>query len=154
MQRKRKLRIIGTGEHLIDTIYIDNAALAHVQAFETMLKKPHAIGGKAYFLSQDQPISIREFIDQLLNTAGLPPVRKTMSPRLALFAGWLLPKVYKLFRVKKEPPLSLFVVKHLLNAHWYDISAAKRDFGYVPFISIEEGMRRLKEWVEENLPSR
>lgn len=147
-RRKGKLRLLGTKDHLVDTIYVDNAASAHIQALEAMLRDRTVVGGKAYFLSQDQPITIREFMNRLLQTGGLEPVDKTINTNLALFAGWLLQTVYKLFNIKSEPQVTLFVAKQLSSPHWYDISAAKRDFGYVPKVSIDEGMERLKEWVE------
>lgn len=150
-RRKGKLRLLGKGEHLVDTIYVDNAARAHIQAFEAMLEAPGSVGGKAYFLSQDAPISISEFMNRLLDTGELPPIDKTINARVALFAGWLLQTVYKLFRIKSEPQVTLFVAKQLSSPHWYDISAAKRDFGYSPQVSIDEGMKRLKDWVRENL---
>ncbi|HEU4903716.1 MAG TPA: hypothetical protein VFT06_13010, partial [Flavisolibacter sp.] len=58
--------------------------------------------------------------------------------------------VFRLFHVQSEPLLTPFVVKQLSSSHWYDISAAKRAFGYRPAITIEEGMKRMKEWVQAN----
>ena len=149
-RRKGKLRLLGKGEHLVDTIYVDNAALAHLHAFETMRNNPTAVAGKPYFLSQDAPISIREFTNRLLETGGLPPVDKTINPRLALWAGWVLERIFSIFNLKSEPPITTFIAKHLSTPHWFDISAAKRDFGYAPIVSIDEGMERLKEWVDTN----
>lgn len=147
-QRAGKLRLLGTGEHLIDTIYVDNAARAHVQALEMMQKDPTMIGGKAYFLSQDDPIAIREFINRMLATGGFPPVQKRIHPKVGLIAGKLLERAYRWFRISSEPPITSFVARQLSSPHWYDISAAKRDLGYQPQISIDEGMNRLKAWVE------
>ena len=56
----------------------------------------------------------------------------------------LLEGTYKLFGVNAEPPMTRFVAEQLSTSHWYDISAAKRDFGYTPRVSIEEGLQRLK----------
>jgi nucleoside-diphosphate-sugar epimerase len=36
------------------------------------------------------------------------------------------------------------------SAHYFDISAARRDFGYVPTITIEEGLRRLEAWIAKS----
>lgn len=150
-RRKNKLLTLGTATNLVDTTYIDNAAQAHLLALEAMLKNPVSVAGKAYFISQDEPISIREFIDRLLATGGLPPVNKSMNPKLALLASLVIESVFKGFNMKSEPPLTPFLVKQLSSSHWYDISAAKRDFGYLPAISIDEGMKRLKEWVDATL---
>jgi len=148
-RRQGRLRTLGSGDYLVDTIYIDNAARAHLQALEVMRQTPDNVGGKAYFLSQDDPIPVREFIDRLLDAGGLAPVDKTIHPQLALAAGWFLERFFRLFKIKSEPPVTTFVAKQLSSAHWYDISAAKRDLGYLPTVSINEGMDRLKEWVEE-----
>lgn len=148
-RRKDRLRLLGTGEYLVDTIYIDNAACAHLQALQAMRSQAAAVAGKVYFLSQDNPITIREFINRLLNTGGLPPVEKTINPKVALVAGWMLERVFRLLNVKAEPPITHFIAKNLSSPHWYDISAAKRDFGYIPTVSIDEGMKRLKQWIEE-----
>lgn len=147
-RRKNRLANIGRQDHWVDTIYVDNAAQAHLQAFEAMRRNPSAVGGKAYFLSQDQPVTIRDFIDRLLDTGSLPPVTKTMNPRLALFAGWLVQNLFRIFNPSGEPPVTTFVVRQLSCSHWYNISAAKRDFGYTPTISIDEGMKRVKEAIK------
>ena len=39
--------------------------------------------------------------------------------------------------------MTRFLALQLSTAHWYDISAAKRDLGYAPRVSIEEGMERI-----------
>jgi nucleoside-diphosphate-sugar epimerase len=50
---------------------------------------------------------------------------------------------WKLLRLKSEPPLTRWSAEHLSTAHWYDISAAKRDLGYTARVSIAEGLKRL-----------
>ena len=77
--------MLGKAQHLMDTIYVDNAAQAHLQAFEAMRKDPASVGGKAYFLSQDDPVPIRTFTNQLLATGGLPPVDKTIPTSIGRF---------------------------------------------------------------------
>jgi nucleoside-diphosphate-sugar epimerase len=67
---------------------------------------------------------------------------------VAYFAGAVLEGVYKTFGVEKEPPMTRFVAKQLATAHWYDISAARKDLGYAPEVSIEEGLGRLAVWLE------
>ncbi len=149
-RRKNKLRLLGSGDYLVDTVYIDNAAIAHLQAFEAMLRDPQSVGGKAYFISQDEPITIRDFINRLLDTGDLPPVDRSIQPKIALWVGWCLQTTYRLLKIQSEPLLTPFIAKQLSSSHWYDISAAKRDFGYQPTVSIDEGMNRLKAWVKTN----
>ena len=91
-----------------------------------------------------EPVEIWEMINRLLEAAGAPPVRRRMPVPLALVAAWLLETVQRLARHPEEPRLTRFVVRELSTAHWFDISAARRDLGYAPKVSIAEGLRRLR----------
>ena len=143
---KGALRKLGTRECLADTIYIDNAALAHIQAADHLdIGSP--VAGKAYFLSQGEPLPIWEVVNRILDAGGLPPVTRTISPVLAYRIGAVLEKVYTLFNLKGEPRMTRFVAKELSTSHWFDLSAARRDFGYQPEVSFDEGMERLREWL-------
>lgn len=145
--RAGKLRIIGNSLNRVDCIYIDNAAKAHLQVFAQLLVNPATVEGKTYFLSQGAPIPIAELINQLLASGGLPPVAKTLPPAIARFAGLFLEKMYHVFGFSGEPAITLFLAQQLSTAHWYDISAARRDLGYEAEVSLEEGMERLRAWI-------
>lgn len=144
VQRARagRLRRIGREPKLVDTTYVDNAAVAHVQAADR-LAPGSRVGGKAYFISQGEPEPLWDFVNRLLGAAGLPPVTRTASPRLAYTVGAILERVYGLLRLRGEPPVTRFVAKQLSTAHWYDLTAAKNDLGYAPAVSTEVGMERL-----------
>jgi nucleoside-diphosphate-sugar epimerase len=86
-------------------------------------------------------------VNRILAAAGLPPVTATISPRAAMFAARLCEGVWSTFRLAGEPPITRFVASELSTAHWFDISAARRDLGYVPEVSIEEGLQRLRGWL-------
>jgi nucleoside-diphosphate-sugar epimerase len=141
--RKGALRKIGIKPCLVDTIYIDNAARAHLQAADR-LAVGSPVAGKAYFLSQGEPLPVWEVVNRILAAGNLPPVRRTISPRLAYAAGALLETIYRLFSLSGEPRMTRFLAKELSTAHWFDLSAARRDFGYDPQVSFEEGMDRLQ----------
>ena len=145
---KGALRRIGTRECLADTIYIDNAALAHIQAADR-LDIGSTVAGNAYFLTQGEPLPIWDIVDRILEAGNIPPVTGTISPKLAYAVGWVMEKVYGVFGIKSEPRMTRFVAKELSTAHWFNISAAQRDFGYTPTVSFDEGMLRLKVWLAE-----
>lgn len=146
LARASRLRRVGRGTNLVDTIYIDNAAHAHLLA-EAALKNNPAISGKVYFISQDCPIALWEMIDLILAAGGKPPVKKSISPAAALLAGAVCEGLFKLFQIKKEPPMTRFVARELATSHWFNIAAAKRDLGYRPIVSMQEGLRRLAAWI-------
>ena len=143
--RAGRLRRIGNRPCLVDSVYIDNAALAHLLAAEHLLPGS-APAGKAYFITNGEPLPLWELVNRILACAGVPPVTKSVSPGAAYAAGWLLEKVYGLFQLSGEPPMTRFLAHELSTAHWFDISAARRDFGYAPEVSIDEGLACLKSW--------
>lgn len=144
--RKGALLRIGSRECLVDTIYVDNAAEAHLMAADK-LRIGSPVAGKAYFLSQDEPMPLWDIVNRILAAAKIPPVKRTISPGLAYGIGWTLEKIYGTLGLKGEPRMTRFLAKELSTAHWFDISAAKRDFGYEPAVSIDEGMKRLEKWL-------
>lgn len=129
-------------DKLIDTVYIDNAAAAHVLALDNLTGSATA-AGRAYFISNGQPLSVSEWLERMLRAAGETPRLGRVDARLAMVAATLVEWVWRALRHRSDPPISRFVVEHLATAHWFDISAARRDLGYEPSVTLEEGLRRL-----------
>ena len=144
-----RLRRIGTRPCLVDTVYVDNAARAHLQA-AAKLAPGSTLAGKAYFISNGEPIALWEMVNKILAAGGVAPVTKSVSPQAAYTIGSICEKIWGWFRLPGEPPMTRFVAKELATAHWFDISAAKRDFGYQPEVTTEEGLQRLAVWLQKS----
>jgi nucleoside-diphosphate-sugar epimerase len=140
--RAGRLRLVGDGSNLIDTTYIDNAAQAHFDAFDH-LAPGAACAGRAYFISNGEPRPAREIVNALLAAAGAPPVTKTLPFGVAYAIGAACEAAWTLLPLAGEPPLTRFLAEQLATTHWYDMAPATRDFGYVPRVSIAEGLVRL-----------
>jgi nucleoside-diphosphate-sugar epimerase len=140
--RAGRLRFVGDGRNRIDTTYIDNAAQAHFDAF-AHLAPGAACAGRAYFISNGEPMPVREIVNALLGAVGAPPVTKTVPFPLAYAIGAACEAAWHLLPLRGEPPLTRFLAEQLSTTHWYDMAPATRDFGYVPRVSIAEGLRRL-----------
>ena len=151
--RARHLRRVGDGRNRVDTVYIDNAADAHVLAAELLEIRPE-LSGRKYFISQGEPMPLWEMIDAILEAAGLPPVRKSISLRTARRLGAVMEMLYRFLRLENEPPMTRFVAEELATSHWFDIGAARRDLGYRPVVSTTEGLRRLARWLENPVENR
>ncbi len=147
LARAHRLRQVGDGTNKVDTLYIDNAAHAHLLA-EKKLKENPQLSGNCYFISQDEPIALWRMINLILAAGGKPPVSKTISPALARFTGLLCERIYGLLGIKREPPMTRFVAQELSSSHWFSIQAAKNDLGYKPLVSIDQGMRHLAKWLK------
>ncbi|MGA9538258.1 MAG: NAD-dependent epimerase/dehydratase family protein [Desulfobacterales bacterium] len=151
--RARHLRRVGDGRNRVDTIYIDNAADAHILAAETLETRPE-LSGRIYFISQGEPMPLWEMIDAILEAAGLPPVRKSISLRTARRLGTAMEVLYRFLGLENEPPMTRFMAEELATSHWFDIGAARRDLGYRPVVSTAEGLLRLARWLENPGESR
>lgn len=145
--RAKKLVKVGKRDNLVDTIYIDNAAYAHILADEKLAENPE-LSGKVYFITQDDPIPMWDMINGILNAAGLKPITRSLPHKVVWCIGSVLEFVYTVFRLPGEPKMTRFVADELATAHWFDISAAKKDLGYKPLVSTEEGLLRLAEWLK------
>lgn len=140
--RAGKLRRIGDGLNLVDMVYVENAAAAHLQAADA-LTPGSAVAGRAYFISQGEPVNCWQWIDELLALAGLPPITKSISARAAWRVGAAMETIYGALRIRSEPRMTRFLAAQLSTSHYFDIGAARRDFGYAPAISTAEGMQLL-----------
>src|SRR5205823_2840815 len=107
------------------------------------------VAGRAYFISNGEPLVQWDLINRILAAAGLPPVTKRVPAGLAHAAGWFFETVHRALRLSGEPHMTRFVARELATAHWFDIGAAKRDLGYQPRVSIDEGLKRLVDWFRE-----
>ena len=140
--RKGRLVRVGDGTNQIDTIYVENAALAHLQAADSLVKES-PVAGRAYFISQGEPVNCWRWIDELLAIAGLPPVRRSISHSTAMSLGRVMEVSHRLLRRNGEPRMTRFLAAQLGLSHYFDIRRAREDFGYAPQISASEGMERL-----------
>ncbi len=145
--RAGKLRRIGTRPNLVDTVYVDNAARAHLLAADR-LSPGSVVAGKNYFISNGEPLPLWVMVNHILAAADIPPVTRSISPQLAVAVGGLCEGLWGLFRLSGEPPMTRFVAHELASSHWFDISAARRDLGYEPEISIHDGLLRLRHWLQ------
>lgn len=145
--RARRMRQVGEGDNLVSFTYIDHAARAHLLAMEELLGEGRC-GGRPYFIAQPEPVSLWAWIGEILAALGLTLLPGRIPFTRAYRAGALLEVIYRLLPGRFEPPMTRFVATQLALDHFFDVSAAKRDFGCEPTVSTEEGTRRLIEWLK------
>ena len=151
--RAGQLRRIGARRNLIDTIYVDNAADAHLLAADR-LASGSPVAGKVYFISQDEPVPLWEMVNRLLQAAGAPPVTRAVPLPLAMLLAWGFETVHRIANNPAEPRLTRFLVRELATAHWFNIAAARRDLGYAPRVSIDQGLARVQAEFSVGTPLR
>lgn len=144
--RAGKLWRIGARNCLVDTVYVDNAARAHLLAADR-LAPGSKTAGKAYFISNGEPLPLWEMVNRILAAADLPPVTRCMPTSLAYAVAGLCEVIWGNLKLSGEPPMTRFVARELATAHWFNIAAARRDLSYIPEVTIAEGLVKLREWL-------
>jgi nucleoside-diphosphate-sugar epimerase len=131
----------------VDTTYIDNCADAHLKAAHALENNPRA-AGRAYFISNGEPVNLWALIDVILSLAGIPPIKRAIPRGIAVLLGSLLEGVHRGLHLPGEPRMTRFLAEELSTSHWFDISAARQELGYEPAVSMEEGLKRLGAWLK------
>jgi nucleoside-diphosphate-sugar epimerase len=91
-----------------------------------------------------------EWVNQLLQSLGEKPLTKKISLHAATRLGTFCETLWRVLPLKGEPPMTRFIAAELAKDHWFDISAAKRDLGYRPQVSMAEGTAALVAWYRQN----
>jgi nucleoside-diphosphate-sugar epimerase len=140
--RRKKLKIVGNGTNLVDITYIDNVVYAHLLAAKNLFGPGNA-AGRAFFIGQEKPVVLWDWINSLLAETGIEQVRRRVPFKTAYFVGGLLELLYCGLKRTVEPPMTRFVALQLARSHWFNHGAAEKVLGYRPEISTREGMQRL-----------
>ena len=152
-----KLVKIGDGENRVDLTYVEDAAHAHILALES-LESGSPVCGSAYFISQDDPVNLWPWINDLLKQLDIKPVKQSLGLPMARFIGGTLEMIFRVFAIKNEPRLTRFLASELAKDHYYDIGKAKRELGYAPRFSMAEALARtlpyLQSFVKEGLQNK
>jgi nucleoside-diphosphate-sugar epimerase len=137
-----KLRQIGSGKNLIDVSYIDNVVMAHLKAAESFINSPES-SGRAYFITNGEPVLLWDFLNMMLKASGIEPVKKYVPAWSAIIFSVLDEVLHKTILRTSEPLLTKFLVMELSRSHWFDINNARRFLNYDPVISNIEGLHRM-----------
>ncbi len=155
--RAGRLRIIGSGQNRVDLVHVENAVDAHLLA-ESALRQRHLLSdigaarypsGRAYFITNGEPVLLWDWINGLLAALGKSPVTKKISLRSATTLGAVCEAAWRVLPLRGEPPMTRFIAADLAKDHWFDISAARRDLGYTPRISMAAGTAELFAHLEQ-----
>ena len=133
--RAGRLPQIGDGKNLVDLTYVGNVAQAVLLALEA----PAAVG-HTYHITNDEHIPLWETIRMILERLGLNNRLRRISLKTAYAAAGLMEMSAAL--AGREPLLTRYTVSILARTQTYDISAAKRDLGYIPAIRVKDAVER------------
>jgi 2-alkyl-3-oxoalkanoate reductase len=144
--RSGALRIVGDGKNKVDITYVDNAAWAQLDAERALTGPDAGCAGKAYFLSNDEPVVLWDWVNDFLPRVGVAPITRKVSFGVASTVGSVMEWAWRTLPLKGEPRMTSFLASALARSHWYSMAPAKRDLGYTVRVPLAEGTRRTAEW--------
>lgn len=101
-------------------------------------------GGQAYFITDDDDRTIREFVGAYAETAGVTLPERSVPAAVARAAAALLETAWRLLRLRSTPPLTRLAVAMMACDKTVVCDRAKRELGYTPVISVAEGLAALR----------
>ena len=140
--RKGIFPLMNGGAARVDVTYVANV----VTAVELALATSRENAGRAYNITNGEPISVRELLDRLFSALG---VRVKYIPLPESFAYGLANLSEAVARWRPnggEPRLTRYGISLLAHSLTLDISAARERLGYRPQVSLQEGFERCGAW--------
>jgi nucleoside-diphosphate-sugar epimerase len=139
------LPIIGDGQNIADLTYVENV----VDALLLCAESPASTLGQKYNITNGEPVRLWDMVRKLAEAVGYPQPTRHVSYKVADALACALEIVYRLIPGQPEPPLTRYSVGVLANSTTLDISAARRNLGYQPRVSIDEGFQKFITWWKE-----
>lgn len=140
--REGKLVRVGAQDNVVDITYVENGAVAHLQALDALAARPSDVAGRAFFVSDDDPVVLWDFLGDVFEALGLPPLTRTVPAGLAFAAGSVFEATHRLFGMKGEPRITRFAAQNVSTSHWYDMAPARDAFGYAPVVGRDEAWQK------------
>jgi nucleoside-diphosphate-sugar epimerase len=136
--RSKRFAWVDGGRHRTSTTHVDNVVEG------LLLGAQKGAPGEAYFVTDGEPQVFRDFVSRLVATQGLEiPERSVPRPVIGALtvageAAW------KAFPLRGQPPVTRFGYWFLTQECTIDIARARRELGYSPVISIDQGLEELQ----------
>jgi nucleoside-diphosphate-sugar epimerase len=141
--RRGRFPLIGRHDPLMDCTFVENV----VDALLLAAKAPTSYSGSFYNITNGNPMPRSELFTRLFAEVGIPYSPRVIPLALAkaIARGTeLCSHGFTAGRV--EPVLTRYTVDVLSLEQILDISAAREELGYVPRVTIGEGLAKFGKW--------
>jgi nucleoside-diphosphate-sugar epimerase len=136
--KQGRLPIIGDGNNIVDLTYIDNV----VEALWLAAHAPDTAWGRAYNITNGEPVLLWQVIARIAEEMGYPAPTRRIPTAVAFGIAGTLEGLWRVLRLRGEPPLTRFAVAALANSTTLDITAAREWLGYEPIVDMETALAR------------
>lgn len=141
--RRGRFLMFGDGETLYHPCYIDNL----VDAFELAAEHPKAVG-ETYLIGDDRYVSLNELVRAVSDSLG-QKLRIVYVPFAPLWVASALCEAICM-PMGIEPPLFRRRADWFRQTRAFAVEKARRELGFVPRVSLSEGLARTAAWYREH----
>jgi len=131
--RDGRWRWVNGGHYLTSTCHVANVCEGIVRAADK------GAGGQAYFLTDGPDVEVREFLTHCAAAYDVELPDRSVPYLVAKVGAWTIDATWRTLRKRTDPPVSW--TAFALGAHevTVDDSLARRELGYRPVITRDEG---------------
>jgi nucleoside-diphosphate-sugar epimerase/glyoxylase-like metal-dependent hydrolase (beta-lactamase superfamily II) len=129
-----RLRIIGDGATVTHFTHVDDV----VQAIHRAVLAAEVSG--VYHIAGPDPVDLWNMLSDLLPRFGYQLPSRRMSIERALRAARFTESIWRNLHLRGEPPMTVYKVAVLAFSQTLDTSRAKKDLGFEPTVSVQDGM--------------
>ena len=145
LNKKMGIPLFADGKQKVDVTCVENVAYALRLALEN-----EKYSRQTYNITNDEPIEFKEILTLFFNEMGTEGKYLKWNYRPILTLVSILEKIYKLFGIEKEPPLTKYTLYLMRYSQTLNIDKAKKELGYYPQISVLEGVKKYVKHIREN----
>ncbi len=143
--QERFIPLVNGGKSLIDLTYVDNV----IDALLLCVKSPHSTLGQKYNITNGEPMPLIDLLNKVFSLLDVPFNYKQVPFSTGYMLAGMMEWVGKTVAGGKEPPLTRYTIGLLGKSQTLDISKARKELGYEPRVSIDDGIKEFVKWWKE-----
>lgn len=135
--------MIGNGNVLYHLVYIDDL----VEGFVLCGKKDNAVG-QIFIIGGERYVTMNELVEKIANSLGVKKPKIRFPFFRPVWCAALLCEIV-CYPLRINPPIFRRRVDIFRKNRAFDISKAKKELGYRPQTSIEDGINKTADWYKK-----
>ncbi len=142
--KKIGIPIFNNGENLVDITCVENVAYSIWLALTA-----EGINGAVYNITNGEPMAFKKILYMFLDEIGLEPRFLKLNYPFMVKAAGCMEWFYKKMNIRKEPIFTRYTLMTLGFSQTLNIQKAKKELGYEPVYSIQEGIKKYAKWYRD-----
>jgi len=133
---------IGKGKNLTPIVCVDDVVRAAILAAE------RGISGETYLITSEKSYELSVIAKLIADQLGVKRVNYRMPVHIAMTGAFIIELLARIFNF--SPIITRQNIKSTIADRVFSIDKARRELGYEPKVSLEDGIKRTTDWYIEN----